>query len=1053
MNPLRDPVMLQRARDIFQAVCDLETTEQSISIDRACGAEADLRRAVEALLLADRSDDDPLSDSAIDSAQESGVPDAIDGYRIIREIGRGGMSVVYEAEQRAPDRRVALKVIRPERWTKTLRARLKREAELLGMLQHPGIGQVYQAGEFEGRPYIVMELIEGESLLIAGNRLTLLKKIELLIKVIDAVHHAHQKGVIHRDLKPDNILVVPASRSGDPQPKVVDFGIARATEQANRATLSASLTLAAGGSFVGTLAYMAPEQFEGGYAADVRSDVYALGMIAYELLTGSKAIELDGLPIAAAVREVLHASPERAGVLNSNLRGDLETIVGKAIDMDRERRYQSAIEFAGDLRRFLACEPISARPPSVGYVMGRVISRNKGLFAGMLLAIVAVIGGGVASLLFASSERRLRTEAETLLYSSSLNNADRSIAEHDYLRAEQLLAEAPSHLRGWEWYAIASRIDAPIVIASTGIRYGLLWNPDPDPGNASDTALMLTGITDKGIETRTVIGAIEAPGSIDPGFDATAVHAVDRPPSPTAIMNGRHDFEILTANLQTGAMNRFDPPVQSVTLERLETGDPFEFYLVRDFAIYRTKGHLQISEVVEHPTHGRVFAAVSRRSEGGRYSTLMVSAETREVIARSMMPAQTTVVTWNTDRRFLLSGHIGGRVSCIDPVAGTEVLWGSRMVDSTHCRAIAISPNNRMIACSFDSGRTVVLDGHTGTILRSYTQSDETIRQLIFDELEESFIGVSESGGVFRFPAQDSPGVLRGHTAAVNPICVLNSGDRLLSGSWDGNLRIWDITTESTILVVPITDREGARLAVLELAASPDGRECTVVATGGMGLPPTVVRFDLRTGQEIDRVVASESGRILPFYTPDNVLHLFTETLRSVPSGAVLHELMFGSFATSPPVSQHPSQVAYTDHNGSVIVRSVSSVEDVRTFPVFEGPVGAVVLSPDGRRFGVADLKAIFRVYDAVTGDLLAELNGHSGEVLGAAWSPDRSRLATASRDGTIGIWDGSTHHRLATLSGHSDYVFALRWSEDGKRLYSSSGDGTIRVWGTLADQ
>ena len=686
MNPLRDPAMLQRARDIFQAVCDLETQEQSISIDRACGSEADLRRAVEALLLADRSDDDPLSDRAIDYAHESSVPDAIDGYRIIREIGRGGMSVVYEAEQRAPDRRVALKVIRPERWTKTLRARLKREAELLGMLQHPGIGQVYQAGEYEGRPYIVMELIEGEPLHVAGNRLTLHEKIRLLIKVIDAVHHAHQKGVIHRDLKPDNILVVPASRSGDPQPKVVDFGIARATEQANRATLSASLTLAAGGSFVGTLAYMAPEQFEGGYAADVRSDVYALGMIAYELLTGSKAIELDGLPVAAAVRAVLHASPERASVLNPNLRGDLETVVGKAIDADRERRYQSAFEFAADLRRVLACEPISARPPSVGYVMSRVISRNRGLFAGMLLALVAVIGGGVASLFFAASERRLRAEAESLLYSSSLNNADRSIAEHDYLRAEQLLKEAPSHLRGWEWNAIESRIYAPTTIASTGIRYGSLWNPPPAGRNTIDHALMLTGITDQGIETRAVIGAIEAPGIIDPGFDASAVPGVVRATSPIAIIKGRDDFEIRAANLETGAMDPIEPAVQSVPLARLGIGDPFECFILRDFAVYRTTEHQQVSEVVEHPAHGRIFAAVSHRSEGGRYSTAMVSAETSEVIAQSKMPAQTTVVTWSTDRRILYSGHFGGRISCIDPVAGTEALWGTRMVDSTHCR-------------------------------------------------------------------------------------------------------------------------------------------------------------------------------------------------------------------------------------------------------------------------------------------------------------------------------------------------------------------------------
>ena len=652
-----------------------------------------------------------------------------------------------------------------------------------------------------------------------------------------------------------------------------------------------------------------------------------------------------------------------------------------------------------------------------------------------------------------ASERRLRAEAEMLLYSSSLNNADRSIAVHDYPRAERLLAEAPKHLRGWEWDAIASRIVAPTVIASTGIRHGSVWIPGPAPLHSTEPALMLTGITDQGIETRSLIGAVPAPGIVAPGFDATAVHAVARVPAPTAIANGPGYFEIRAADLETGATEPVDPPILSIPIARLEPGDPFECVLIGDSAMYRTRGHLRVTDVVEHPTHGRVFAAVSYQSEGGRYRTAIVSADTRTAIARSEMPAQTTVVAWSADRSFLLSGYFGGRVSCTDPFAGTEALWGSRMVDSTHCRAIAISSDDGAIACSFDSGRTVILDGQTGAIRRSYTLPGEKIHRLIFDESQESFIGVSQSGGVFGFPAQDPPGVLRGHTAAVNPICLLRGGEYLLSGSWDGDLRLWEIATQSTRLVAPITDDEGVRLAVLEIAASPDGRECTVVATAGMQFPPIVVRLDPRTGREIDRVVANASGRIMPFYTPDNVLHLFAETLRSVPAGAVLHERMFGSFATSPPTSQHPGQIAYTDHSGSVIIRSVSSEEDVRVFSIFEGFVGAVALSPDGRRVGVADLGSAFRIYDAASGEFLAELKGHAGEVLGASWSPDGSRLATASRDGTIGVWDGHTHRRLATLSGHTDYVFALRWSEDGSRLFSSSGDGTIRIWGKDASR
>ncbi|MGP1310518.1 MAG: serine/threonine-protein kinase, partial [Phycisphaerales bacterium] len=327
-------------------MCDLETHEQAIAVDQACGSEVGLRFAVEALLSADRVDGDPLSDRAIDEQQDQTVPAVIDGFRIIRELGRGGMGVVYEAEQDSPCRRVALKLIRPERSSRILRSRLRREAEVLGMLQHPGIAQIYKTGVFEGRHYIAMELIDGESLLDATQSMPLIDRVNLLIRIIDAVHYAHQKGVIHRDLKPENVLVTGPSPSDERHPKIVDFGIARATEDSNRATLAASLTIGGGGSLIGTLAYMAPEQLEGGGDADVRSDVYALGMIAYALLTGSQAVDVRGLPVAAAVRAVLEAEPKRAGAVNPRLRGDVETIIHKSIHPDRERRYQSAFEFS-----------------------------------------------------------------------------------------------------------------------------------------------------------------------------------------------------------------------------------------------------------------------------------------------------------------------------------------------------------------------------------------------------------------------------------------------------------------------------------------------------------------------------------------------------------------------------------------------------------------------------------------------------------------------------------------------------------------------------------
>lgn len=337
------------------------------------------------------------------------VPESLGNYRLLGVLGRGGMGVVYEAEQQSPRRRVALKVIRPGAISPAVIARFRREVELLGRLEHPGIARIYEAGTFdEGAgplPFLAMERIDGERLdrFVAEHALDTRARVELVARVADAVAHAHHKGVVHRDLKPSNVLV---DASGEP--KVLDFGVARALDSDGEATLETRE-----GQVLGTLPYMSPEQLAGEPRhIDTRTDVYALGTILYELLAGRLPLTLGSAHLAEAARIVREVEPERLSRHKPEFAGDLETIVAHALEKDPARRYGSAGEFAADLRRFLADEPIQARPATAGYQLAKFARRHRAWVLGAAGVLVTLVLGLSGTLIYAFAAERARGEAE-----------------------------------------------------------------------------------------------------------------------------------------------------------------------------------------------------------------------------------------------------------------------------------------------------------------------------------------------------------------------------------------------------------------------------------------------------------------------------------------------------------------------------------------------------------------------------------------------------------------------------------------------------------------
>ena len=355
----------------------------------------------------------PATTPSLPSAGEA-LPTWIGDYQVLGVLGRGGMGVVYEAEQRSPRRRVALKVVRGEASLDDTHLMLfRREVEVLARLEHPMIARIYDSGRTpEGRHFFAMELVRGTTLDVFLRREGALddrevrRRLALVADIAEAVHYAHQRGIIHRDLKPSNLIVAELGTApgasgpgaGEPRPavKILDFGVARITDEDVRSTRVTEI-----GVVRGTLSYMSPEQASGRPdAIDVRTDIYALGAVLYEMLTGALPHDLSKLTLAQAVRVLEEAEPRPLRQVwkgSARLDEDVETIVSKALEKDPKDRYASAAALAEDLRRWLEARPILARPPSTLYQLRKFVRRNPlpTAFAATLLVLLLGFAGAM----------------------------------------------------------------------------------------------------------------------------------------------------------------------------------------------------------------------------------------------------------------------------------------------------------------------------------------------------------------------------------------------------------------------------------------------------------------------------------------------------------------------------------------------------------------------------------------------------------------------------------------------------------------------------------
>lgn len=364
------------------------------------------------------------------------LPEQIGPYLIRRRLGEGGMGIVYEAEHPQTKRSVAIKVVRGGPHVDEYRVRLfQREAQTLARLRHPAIAAVYDAGRTsDGQHFFAMEHVHGRPLMeyVKSNDVARPERLRLFRRICDAIHYAHLRGVIHRDIKPSNILV-----DQEGQPKILDFGLARITDPDTAVTATGTEF----GRFMGTIPYMSPEEVGGDPGEiDLRSDVYSLGVVFYELLTGCLPYTANKVVLHEAVRTICEVAPRRPSSVDRSLRGDLETITLKALEKDRARRYQSAAALAEDIERFQEDQPILARRAGAMYRFRKLVVRQK-LFFVLLAAILLILGAAGVVVLQISAELRAGVELNTALIEKREAIIERKLAEARHTNALSLLRD------------------------------------------------------------------------------------------------------------------------------------------------------------------------------------------------------------------------------------------------------------------------------------------------------------------------------------------------------------------------------------------------------------------------------------------------------------------------------------------------------------------------------------------------------------------------------------------------------------------------------------
>jgi WD40 repeat protein/tRNA A-37 threonylcarbamoyl transferase component Bud32 len=1015
-------------------------------LDQACAGDESLRQEVESLLASDEQAGDFLNTPALkiamdeiaDEQARSLVGRQLGHYRLLSQLGAGGMGEVYLAE-RADDqyrKQVAIKLVKRGMDTDNILRRFRHERQILAALDHPNIARLLDGGVSEdGLPYFVMEFIAGRPITeyCDSHQLSTEARLKLFRQVCDAVHYAHQNLVVHRDLKPGNILV-----TEEGAPRLLDFGIAKVF---NPELASPTLDLTAPEIRLMTPEYASPEQVRG-EPITTASDIYSLGVVLYELLTGHHPYRTRNVRLSEIIRIVCEKEPEKPSAiigrveeipgadgprpitpesvgqtregqsekLRRRLAGDVDNIVLMALCKEPQRRYGSVMQFSEDVRRHLEGLPVIARKDTLGYRSAKFLQRHKAGVAATALFLTLVIGFIVSLAVKSAQVTSERDNNRRLLYVAQMNLAGDAWETNNITRMEELLnSQLPEagreDLRGFEWY--------------------LLWRLGHSHLLTFQHKSPVTFVTFSPDGKKLATGSDEHTVKL---WDAATGHEI-------VTLKG-HGGWVLSA--------AFSPDGQ-----RLATGSTDNTAALWDVAtgkeLCALKGHRDEVVSVAFSADGKRLA-----TGGGDHTAKLWDVATgHEIFTFKGHGSKVWSTAISPDGKKLVTGSEDRTEKLWDAATGQEIV--TLKGRGAEVLPVAFSPDGRKLALGSQDRTVKLWDVATGHELVSFKGHRDVVESVAFspDGKRLATGSADHTAKLWDVATGQEIVTLKGHGDVVESLAFSADGRRLATGSRDNTAKLWDVATGQEIVTL-----KGHGAEVASVAFSPDGRR---LATGSRD--NTAKLWDAATGHELVTLKGHEAGVASVAFSPDGrrlatASYDHTAKLWGAATGQEIVTLK-GHGAEVPSVAFSPDgkRLATGSYDQTAKLWDVATGQELLTFKGHTGNVNTVAFSPDGKKLAVGSFDRTVTLSDVATGKELATLRGHAGYIIRVAFSPDGKRLATGCRDRTAKLWDLVTGQELVTLRGHSGQVLTVAFSPDGRALATGSYDGLVKLWRTATEQ